>query len=413
MFIAILGRQPQLGIAEIERVYGSKNVSVFSRETVKFNTDKFDIQRFGGVMKAGKIAIEIPSERWSDIHQAILKHYIDKWSGYDGKITLGISVYDMRVDKRDIQKTGIILKQKLKNSGASLRIVPNQDIALTTATSHHNKLGLSDNKVELIIVRGDNKSVIVAESTGSQNITAYANRDQNRPKRDAFVGMLPPKLAQIMINLAAGQLEDGIWNMENSKSQNTITPNSNSQIPIAKTILDPFCGTGVILQEALLLGFNAYGTDLSEKMIEYSIENLKWLAEMKSHLGNFRVEAGDAMNKKWVQPINAVACESYLGQPFSAPPTPAKLNEVRDNCNHIISEFLKNISSQIESGTPLCIAIPAWRDRNGQFTHLPLIQTVGKFGFKRIEFRNVSQNNLLYYREDQVVARELLVLEKV
>lgn len=176
MFIAILGRQPQLGIAEIERVYGSKNVSVFSRETVKFNADIFDIQRFGGVMKAGKIAIEIPSERWSDIHQAILKHYIDKWSSYDGKITLGISVYDMRVDKRDIQKTGIILKQKLKNSGASLRIVPNQDIALTTATSHHNKLGLSDNKVELIIVRGDNKSVIVAESTGSQNITAYANR---------------------------------------------------------------------------------------------------------------------------------------------------------------------------------------------------------------------------------------------
>ena len=119
------------------------------------------------------------------------------------------------------------------------------------------------------------------------------------------------------------------------------------------------------------------------------------------------------MKTKWQQPIDAVACESYLGQPFSAPPSPAKLQEVKDNCNHIITEFLKNIAPQIKSGTPLCIAIPAWRDTSGQFTRLPLVDTIARIGFKPHEFVNVRQNDLLYYREDQIVARELLVLTKI
>ena len=279
----------------------------------------------------------------------------------------------------------------MKKTGVSLRLIPNTECSLNSATSHHNKLGLSDNKIELIIIRTNDNKAVIAESTGSQNITAYAKRDQERPKRDAFVGMLPPKLAQIMINLARGP----IINKETS--------------PV---ILDPFCGTGVILQEAALLGCSVYGTDLSEKMIRYSQDNLNWLADTHHIKFNTRLHEGDATNTKWKQPINAVVSESYLGQPFSAPPSPAKLNEVRDNCNHIITEFLKNLGGQIEPGTPICIAVPAWRDKNGNFTHLPLIATIARLGYKPHEFTNISQNDLLYYRENQVVARELLVLTK-
>ena len=120
----------------------------------------------------------------------------------------------------------------------------------------------------------------------------------------------------------------------------------------------------------------------------------------------------DAMDTKWQPPIDAVACESYLGQPFSAPPSPAKLDQVRKNCNHIISTFLKNIAGQIEPGTPLCVAVPAWRDVSGRFTHLPLTGDLEQLGFARHGFKNIKPSELLYYREDQVVARELLVLVK-
>lgn len=390
MYIAILGRQPEIGIAELERMFGGNNVTPFSSQTATFEATEFDIQDFGGILKAGQVQFEMNNNDWRTVGSKIINFYSEKWSTFEGKITIGISVYDMPVKSRDIQQTGITLKQKLKQNGVSLRLVPNNDPALSTATSHHNKLGLSNNKVELIIVKGFNGKIIVAESTGSQNITSYARRDQERPKRDAFVGMLPPKLAQIMVNLAVGNVK-------------------NPEL----TILDPFCGTGVVLQEALLRGYKAYGTDLSDKMIEYSEHNLQWFANRMRMDYDFKLDQGDAMTKQWTGRIDAVACESYLGQPFSAPPSPSKRDEVVKTCNHIITEFLINIRSQIEPGTRLCIAVPAWRDNYGNFTHLPLIEAIGKYGYKPHEFHNLKQKNLMYYRDDQVVARELLVITKV
>lgn len=384
MYIAILGRQPELGAAELERLYG--DVSWFSEDSVTVSTESISINRLGGSQKIGRVVKELQQTDWPSVSKFLVSHFNESFAESDHKITLGISAYGFRINPRDIQKTGLVIKSKLKAHGVSLRLIPNQDAALSTATSHHNKLGLSPHKVELIIVRGK-KSIIIAESVGSQNITAYAARDQGRPKRDAFVGMLPPKLAQIIVNLTGSHTK-------------------------GSRILDPFCGTGVLLQESLLLGYNAYGTDLSEKMIDFSGQNLAWITNKYNLSQTYDLAVGDAMDYRWQPPITAVATETYLGQPFSAPPSPAKLREVQGNCNHIIGSFLRNLSSQLPSGTPVCLGVPAWRDKSGNFTHLPLIRTVESYGFQKVPL-STSQQPLLYYRENQVVARELLILEKV
>ena len=147
-------------------------------------------------------------------------------------------------------------------------------------------------------------------------------------------------------------------------------------------------------------------------MIRYSRDNLNWLQESHNITFDWYLHEGDAMDTKWQSPIDAVVCESYLGQPFSAPPSPSKRDEVRKNCTHIIGTFLKNIASQLAPGTPLCIAAPAWRSTDGSFTHLQLTNQLEEYGFISHEFKNVKKSELLYYREDQVVARELLVLVK-
>jgi tRNA (guanine10-N2)-dimethyltransferase len=394
MYIAILGRQPALGMAELEHLYGSQNTHWFSDDTATVATDSLFIDQLGGTQKAGRVVIELPNGDWQRASMKIVQTYTKTWANFDGKITLGISAYGFDTTTRDIQKTAILLKQKLKKNEVSLRVIPNSDLALNTATAHHNKLGLSANKVELIVVKSPNGRIVVAESTGAQNITALARRDQGRPKRDAFVGMLPPKLALMMINLAL--------------PSPALSGGENNQ----KRVLDPFCGTGVILQEAAILHHAVYGTDLVDKMIAYTKENLEWLASSHNLSIDATVTVGDAMDTKWKPPIDAVVCESYLGQPFSAPPSPAKLDQVRKNCNHIISTFLQNIGSQLAPGTPLCVAIPAWKDINGGFTHLPLIDQLTKLGYTRYDFTNIDNKELLYYREDQVVARELLVLVK-
>ncbi len=384
MYIAILGRQPALGVAELEQLYGAESVRWFSDSSAIVDSSRFDFNRLGGTQKAGRVVAEL-SGNWQKVSMRIVREYVAAWASHTGKITLGLSAYGFTVTPREVQKTGIILKSKLKEHGVSLRLVPNAEPALNTATSHHNKLGLSDNHVELLVVRAGNGKVIIAESVGAQNITALSKRDQARPRTDSFVGMLPPKLARIMVNLTG----------------------TNSG-----RVLDPFCGTGVLLQEAALLGFDVYGTDLSEKMVRYSTENLDWLAHQYSLTSKIAIDHGDAMEYHWQQPIDAVATETYLGQPFSAPPSPAKLTEVRGNCNHIISAFLKNIAGQLASGTTLCVAVPAWRDAKGAITHLTLVNTVEKLGFTPVTLTHVTRQQLIYYRESQVVARELLLLKK-
>ena len=389
MFIATLGRQPEISFAELEAVFGRQNVQAATHDIATIDADDIDLSILGGTTKIAKVitthnyANKRDSDLFTDISRQITNHYADKWRSVDHKITLGISTYGFNIPPRAVQKTGIILKGSLKKSGVSLRLIPNIESALSTAVSHNNKLGLSDNKVELIIVK-TKTSVIIAESRGAQNITAYTRRDHGKPKRDAFVGMLPPKLAQIMLNLALGSKNDA-----------------------PGLILDPFCGTGTVLQEALLRQFDVIGTDLSDKMVSYTQENLNWITKSHKYTGQIiDISQADATSNQWsnAPQISAVVCETYLGQPFSAPPSPAKLKEVTGNCNHIISGFLKNIHPQLTPGTRLCIAVPAWRNKDGSLTHLPLTRDPSRLGF------DLVRPPMIYSRPDQVVARELLVL---
>lgn len=387
MFISILGRQPEISLAELERVYGSKVVEYFSKSSALLDVESANIEKLGGSLKLGKVIETVPSTDWLVIEQHILRAFSNT-SKASGKLTIGFSIYDFKIPIKAVEKTSFKLKNSLKSKGLSTRLVPIKSLELSTAASHHNKLGLSENKIELIVARGKDNQTIIASSVGAQNITAYAKRDQGRPKRDAFVGMLPPKLAQIMINLAVGDKTN-------------------------QRILDPFCGTGVLLQEGLIFGHEVYGSDLSEKMIDYSKENLEWISDLKHLEPRYTLVQGDATTHLFKKPIDAIATESYLGQPFSAYPSPAKLKEVVGNCNHIIESFLKNIGGQIKPDTPLCVAIPAWKDNKGNLTHLPLTKNLPRLGYERIELKNVDSSRLAYYREDQVVARELLLIRKV
>lgn len=418
MHIAILGRQTDIAMAELEAVFGSDNVDWFSGGTATVESPSFDVNRLGGTPKSGSVVMELKGRNLRDITPDIIRFYTNKWAGSEHKITFGISVYETGdVSPRDVQKIGIMIKQQLKKSGVSIRLIPNATASLNTATSHHNKLGLSSSKVELLIVKGEKNKYIVAESTGAQNITALARRDQGRPKRDAFVGMLPPKLALTMINLTK------LAAQQTPPDGKEITPRSSH----SPRLLDPFCGTGVVLQEAALLGYTPYGTDLSDKMVDYTSVNLSWLKERNRLDFPIDVMQADAMKARWQQPVDVVVSETYLGQPFSAPPSIEKLREVKRNVSHILTTFLENIGPQLQPGTPLCLAIPAWGDGSGSIETLQFgyqhdaagehyayfDDMLRDLGYWRPKYKHTWNNGLYYYRPGQVVARELIVLVKL
>lgn len=387
MIVFILGRQPKIGLAELEAVFGSV-ITPFSATTAvaDLTPEQALAHPIGSAVKIARVVKAFTSDKWQAVAPKAVK-YLEESLPTEGKTTLGISAYDFPVSAREVQKTGIIVKQRLKKRDGSVRLIPQNEPALNTAQVLHNKLGSSSNKREALLIRGQGEALL-AETIQVQDIDAYTFRDRSRPKRDARVGMLPPKLAQTMINLAGGKLQD--------------TP---------QRILDPFCGTGVILQEAALMGYEVYGTDLEPRMIDYTEANMEWLKRTHKIDFKYTLRQGDATDTRWQQPIDAIACETYLGQPFSAEPQVEKLQEVMQTVNTIIRKFLQNLAPQIASGTPLCLGVPAWHVKN-RVHHLALLDSLEEIGYNRRDFTHAKREELVYHREGQVVGRELLVLTR-
>ena len=391
-YVAIAGRQPLISLAEIQALY-DKAARLVGKKLVFFEVEDTgsvevvpNINRLGGSLKLG---------RFFDTDFGKLAKFLAA-AHPEGKITLGISDFSKQKKSGLAKQKSMELKRNLARMGRSVRVITSNEPEISSATAHHNQLGEKAGCFEIFLIDRE-----IYLSLGTQNITAYTERDQARPARDAKVGMLPPKLAQILINLC-GKLPEGA------------------------RVLDPFCGTGVVLQEAAIMGYVPDGTDLNGRMVEYSKKNLSWLfnernqkrfkllsslIQKKDQILN-AISVGDATSFTWEGEIDAVAFEGYLGAPMSKPPVDIKFKTEKAKCREIAMGFLKNITPQIKSGTPVVMALPAWLRENGKYVGLNILDEIQEMGYNFEKFQDLSQSDLLYYREGQIVAREIIVIRK-
>lgn len=391
--LCVLGRQPQLGLAELESLYGAKQVRPFGGcALLNIEASEINFKRLGGTVKIAKILSKELGNDWLEIEDYLLTNIPAQLQNIpQGKLTLGVSAYGLNITAAEINKSLLKVKKLVKASDRPVRVVPNKETALSSAQVLHNKL-IHRGGWELVVAQY-NKQTLLAQTLFVQDIAGYGARDQVRPARDARVGMLPPKLAQIMVNLAAGQLVKG------TDSQKV-------------RLLDPFCGTGVVLQEAMLMDYHVLGTDLEPRMVDYTKKNLSWLVQKYPRLDSLvSIEQADATSAQWPT-FSMVVSETYLGRPLNALPSPDKLKEIVSDVNTIIIKFLKNLQSQIKPGRPVCLAVPAWLGPAQKVTKLPLIDQISNLGYNKAEFKHVGTSELLYFRPGQVVARQLLVLTK-
>jgi tRNA G10 N-methylase Trm11 len=396
----ILGRQPAIGAAELESLLGpeaTRRIGDFA--VVSSHAGNFiPFSRLGGSTRACKILTVLPYTEWHKIVDYIVSA-APQFLAYlpEGKLHLGVSVFGLNVGPQRINASALTLKKVIKSAGKSVRVVPNKATELNAAQVIHNRL-LGSSGWELVLVRDGNQTIL-AQTTDIQDIDAYAARDQRRPKRDARVGMLPPKLAQIIVNIG-----------------------SHGNNHYGSVVLDPFCGTGVILQEAALMEFDIYGSDLDDRMVQYSDENLMWLLNQPvcpvkrppetlqdETWRYFKLEQGDATSHQWQPMPNFIACETYLGRPFATEPKPDVLQQVVQDVDTIHRKFLQNVARQTNVGFRMCIAVPAWKTRNG-FKHLKVLDSLEELGYTRQSFVHARNEDLIYHRSEQIVGRELVVL---
>ena len=233
-----------------------------------------------------------------------------------------------------------------------------------------------------------------------QDIDAYSKRDFSK-NRDMQVGMLPPKLCQMMIN---------IW--------------KESKDCESKNVYDPFVWLGTVLIEALNMWIpQVFWSDLSEKMVDESIKNIYDFIS-KNLLKNisFKIEK---LNAKFIneseilqkEKIDLIVTEWYLWEIMTKKNISLdRINKQKESLLSIYSKFFENLA-KVDFSWKIVICFPFW-ELNGKFIYFnEILEILNKFCVIENIFKNSEINlssksgSLLYKREKQLVWREIFKLK--
>jgi tRNA G10 N-methylase Trm11 len=274
-----------------------------------------------------------------------------------------------------------------------------KNTSLNAAQIIFNKLTDEPN-TEFVVVRKD-REYYLALTQAVQDIVAYEKRDTKRPAKSMKVGLMPPKLAQICINLLPDLHEEAV-------------------------IYDPFCGMGTILQEGWLMGHKMIGSDNSEAMVKASNDNLKWLQnnfdlsdDIFPHV--FKHDIAEGGPEKIEPPIQAVVSEPYMGEALNRPLSLEEAEEKIASLSSLYASFFRNVKDLFFDGSGSIVFIwPAFMVRKGEIILFPdsFIDEIENIGYnyqdlvpKELGIRAglSRRGSFLYARPDALVGREITI----
>ncbi|MCX6795477.1 MAG: DNA methyltransferase [Candidatus Falkowbacteria bacterium] len=373
-YFFILGSNPELSFAEIATVLGIKEKRLISKELLVLETENEIvpenlIKKLGGIIKIGVFQEELDKPSDLDLQLALAKIASKaKGASGEGKFCFGISVYGETISKP--LALGLELKKYFREQGLSCRLVTSREPQLSSVVVTQNKL--IGKGIELVIAKKDGK-VLLGQTLAVQDFKDLSKRDYGRPARDDESGMLPPKLAQIMINLAGQNSLDAV-------------------------ILDPFCGSGTVVTEAMLMGYqNLIGADLSPKAVSDTRENVNW---MKKRYGldraNIKIINRNVINLSKV--IKASSVDAVVTEPYLGPQRGLKNVElVIENLEDLYTQALRQFDLILKPGGRVVMIWPVF------FGKSHIEPKLGNF---------TKVYSVLYGREGQRVFREVVVLDK-
>lgn len=392
----VLGREAALSTAELIAVLNAAGAgfdaktSVFSPAvmiaTVEKELDETFFRRLGGSIKMARVVRET-----KDVDRDLLK--LLEAASETKSLDFGLSLYDMgaeparaRMFGKWLKPLSLELKKSLKASGRSVRAVMADGLALTSVQVDKNKL--VGKGVEFLILAGA-KTTWLARTVAVQAFEEFSERDFGRPKADAESGMLPPKLARMMVNLASG--------------------------PVDETLLDPFCGSGTVLNEAAHLGYRKIvGSDISPKAVSDAKENFAWLARklgLKISFDAFVADVKDLPSKLAPGSVSTIVCEPFLGPPLKGGESDQKIHHVYLELMGLYRRAFDAFSKILKPGGKVVFVFPVFGSK-----HVNILRELEDYGFRAegllpglaVTALNVrSSTGLLYRRTDQKVGRDV------
>ncbi len=405
-YAAFIGHQPHLSLAELAAtVPGFTLHQKLDRSVVLFDSaialDADFLDMLGGTVV---LAEKIEKDKLS--MDDIPTLFAERLLTVKGKATFSLRTLGLQAGTvKDLYRKS---KLQLKKKGKPTRYVGNERTAAPSIVLRQN--GLLDGKggCELCIIQGEDL-FWVGQTVGAQDVEAYTKRDMEKPVRDTTVGLLPPKLAQILINL-------GLWLAKgNSKISHPET--RNPKPANQPTVFDPFCGTGVIPMECLIRGFPVLASDKSEKAVTGCTKNLDWLRK------HFEIKKSDVPSTIWKQDAtkpfelkvkpDVIVTETSLGPSLQKRPTAKDSQKLRSENEKMQIEFLKNCALTLP-GVSLVCTWPVWFPSKEPVPLERVFDAAAKLGYQAVLPPTLEivgdRMSLLYRRPDQFVGREIVML---
>ncbi|MFA5158328.1 MAG: hypothetical protein WC451_04065 [Patescibacteria group bacterium] len=395
-FYFVLGRENKISQKELENVLASfdfglnkDSVSILSDHVleIKLKVPKEKVADLINVLGGTVKIFEKVAPRDSNIASLLV-------AGNAGrKLLFGISNYSL--EKIDTFKMALAAKKQVRQP---VRVIDGkEDGKLSSAQSFQYKMD-GDN-IELGIFKTGIGRLIAV-----QNIDLWTEHDYGKPKSDARSGMLPPKLARMMVNLAVSQVgnKKGEIRKENSPLKSHLS---------SLLLVDPFCGSGNILIEALSVGCDIIGSDISEKAVADSGSNVDWFVKFKPSNLKANVFQADALCYDFGQ-INVdfvIVAEPYLGEPRNSKLRIEEEKEVKKDIKGLYTDFFQNLKLTTKSSNlkAICIVFPLFELANGKQLSIfnECVDFISELGYTTI------CSPLVYGRDYQVVKREIVLLQ--
>lgn len=367
-----LGHQPHISRAEIVTVLHTQKIShtlksVDQKYLALSCPETFDAVRLNTTL-GGTVKIMEELSTSKDL-VSDLTSYLNRIEP-EGKINFSLS-------GPNAPKLAIAIKKNLKQLDRSVRYIEPKN----TATILHNNLIKSESDLTIVY-----NHVYVTRSI--QALEEFSERDYGRPGVDSKSGMLPPKLARIMVNLAGVETE--------------------------KTLLDAFCGSGTVLLEAADLGFSdIVGSDVSDKAIADSEKNIGWYADQKKKVIKVKLLQADvhALLQK-IQPksVDAIVSEPFMGNPLRGHESKELLTRSARDLRTLYEDAFKIFSKILKPGGVVIFIIPEFYMNNDIIT-VDCVSHIRELGFKTIAL-DPESDSLLYRRPGQYVGRRIWKFQK-
>ncbi|MBU0930047.1 MAG: N-6 DNA methylase [Nanoarchaeota archaeon] len=324
-YLFILGRDPELSLLELECYFESRNIEYkildYSKQVALVSLDNIKnlIKELAGIIKIAEVFSS--TENLSEIEY----HFNNLNLNYNKKVFYSISGYSTTLS--DYVRE--ILKDKFKKERIKgiLKKPKRRTDEFLTPTELLDR-DLINNGIDVVIFKNN-----IARTVAVFNPEEYKKRDSERPKKD-FLKSISIRLAKILINLSYAKNND--------------------------TLLDPFCGTGTVLQEALLKKINVIGVDLDKNSVNDSIKNMDWLRIEYNIRNTYKIYHGDSrfLNKIIKNRVDAIVSEPYMGPFLKKEPTTKEAMNIINELKSIYTRFFEDAYNVISKKGKIAIIMP-------------------------------------------------------